>query len=172
VIQSQGGERRSNGPTPQAQRRAVLFRCVAAPCGPWRAFTAACVLGRSWACVQAKLAAERVLRDFAASNPDFKAAVLRYFNVYGSDPKGRLGEYPRPDLRHHGRISGACFDAALGNINELTVMGTNFPTPDGYVRRATNEQLAKPDTSVPRAPPCAEVRGEGVARPSLSASLE
>jgi UDP-arabinose 4-epimerase len=30
-----------------------------------------------------------------------------------------------------GRISGACFDAALGNIDKLTIMGTQFPTPDG-----------------------------------------
>jgi UDP-arabinose 4-epimerase len=30
-----------------------------------------------------------------------------------------------------GRISGACFDAALGNIPELVVMGTDFPTRDG-----------------------------------------
>lgn len=80
---------------------------------------------------KAKLAAERVVRDYANSNPAFNAAVLRYFNVYGSDPEGRLGEYPRAELRHHGRISGACFDAALGNIDQLTVMGTNFPTHDG-----------------------------------------
>lgn len=80
---------------------------------------------------KAKLAAEEVIRDFAKSNAEFKAAILRYFNVYGSDPSGRLGEYPRPALRHYGRISGACFDAALGNIEELTIMGTNFPTPDG-----------------------------------------
>lgn len=40
--------------------------------------------------------------------------VVRYFNVIGSDPKLRLGEAPRPELRMHGRISGACFDAARG----------------------------------------------------------
>lgn len=51
--------------------------------------------------------------------------------MYGSDPEGRLGEYPRPELRAQGRISGACFDAALGNIDKLTIMGTRFPTPDG-----------------------------------------
>lgn len=37
----------------------------------------------------------------------------RYFNVIGSDPEGRLGEAPIPELRAHGRIAGACFDAAL-----------------------------------------------------------
>ena len=47
--------------------------------------------------------------------------IVRYFNVIGSDPKGRLGEAPRPELREHGRISGACFDAALGIIPGLKV---------------------------------------------------
>jgi len=78
-----------------------------------------------------KWMAERVIADFAAANPDFQATILRYFNVYGSDPQGRIGEYPRPQLRHYGRISNACFDAALGNIPELTILGTNHPTRDG-----------------------------------------
>lgn len=45
----------------------------------------------------------------------------RYFNVIGSDPDGRLGEAPRPELRQHGRISGACFDAARGIIPGIKV---------------------------------------------------
>lgn len=47
--------------------------------------------------------------------------VSRYFNVIGSDPKGRLGEAPRPELRKHARISGACFDAAAGITPGLEV---------------------------------------------------
>jgi len=47
--------------------------------------------------------------------------ITRYFNVIGSDPEGRLGEAPRPELREHGRISGACFDAALGISSGLKV---------------------------------------------------
>lgn len=45
----------------------------------------------------------------------------RYFNVIGSDPEGRLGEAPKPELREHGRISGACFDAARGVTQGLQV---------------------------------------------------
>lgn len=41
--------------------------------------------------------------------------------MIGSDPEGRLGESPRPELREHGRISGACFDAARGIIPGLKV---------------------------------------------------
>ena len=33
----------------------------------------------------------QVIRDYAAATPNFQAVVLRYFNVYGSDPQGRLG---------------------------------------------------------------------------------
>ena len=80
---------------------------------------------------KAKLMSEEVIRDFAAQNPDFRSGILRYFNVYGSDPQGRLGEYPRPDLARFGRITGACMSAALGLVPELTVMGTRHPTKDG-----------------------------------------
>eukprot|EP01025_Chloroclados_australasicus_P036275 TRINITY_DN36951_c0_g1_i1.p1 TRINITY_DN36951_c0_g1~~TRINITY_DN36951_c0_g1_i1.p1 ORF type:complete len:450 (-),score=50.54 TRINITY_DN36951_c0_g1_i1:384-1655(-) len=80
---------------------------------------------------QAKLFSESVVRDYAQSDPEFKAVIFRYFNVYGSDPEGRLGEYPRPELRHYGRISGACLDAALGEIEALTIKGTTHPTKDG-----------------------------------------
>ncbi|KAG2451063.1 hypothetical protein HYH02_004331 [Chlamydomonas schloesseri] len=80
---------------------------------------------------QSKLMAEEVIRWYARSKPDFKSIILRYFNVYGSDPQGRLGEYPRPELRAQARISGACMDAALGMVPSLTVKGTKHPTKDG-----------------------------------------
>uniref|UniRef100_A0A6N2L8A1 NAD-dependent epimerase/dehydratase domain-containing protein n=1 Tax=Salix viminalis TaxID=40686 RepID=A0A6N2L8A1_SALVM len=59
------------------------------------------------------------------------AYVYRYFNVIGSDPEGGLGEAPQPELREHGRISGACFDAARGIIPGLKVKGTDYKTADG-----------------------------------------
>jgi UDP-arabinose 4-epimerase len=52
----------------------------------------------------AKLAAEDQIRAYArtalAARRGFQATILRYFNVYGADPRGRLGEYPRPELAH------------------------------------------------------------------------
>jgi len=80
---------------------------------------------------EAKLMAENIIRATARSNAAFNAVVLRYFNVYGSDPAGRLGEYPRPEFRQHARISGACIDTALGLRPQLTIMGTQHPTRDG-----------------------------------------
>ncbi|KAJ4798689.1 NAD(P)-binding Rossmann-fold superfamily protein [Rhynchospora pubera] len=79
---------------------------------------------------KAKKMAEDIILDFS-KNSDMAVMILRYFNVIGSDPEGRLGEAPRPELREHGRISGACFDAARGIIPGLKVRGTDYPTQDG-----------------------------------------
>ncbi|KAI3959480.1 hypothetical protein MKW98_019070 [Papaver atlanticum] len=79
---------------------------------------------------KAKKMAEDIILDFS-KNSDMAVMILRYFNVIGSDPEGRLGEAPRPELREQGRISGACFDAALGIIPGLKVKGTDYKTPDG-----------------------------------------
>ncbi|KAL3851555.1 hypothetical protein ACJIZ3_013437 [Penstemon smallii] len=79
---------------------------------------------------KAKKMAEDMILDFH-KNSDMAVMILRYFNVIGSDPEGRLGEAPRPELREHGRISGACFDAARGIIPGLKVRGTDYKTSDG-----------------------------------------
>ncbi|KAL2474140.1 UDP-arabinose 4-epimerase 1 [Forsythia ovata] len=79
---------------------------------------------------KAKKMAEDIILDFH-KNSDMAVMILRYFNVIGSDPEGRLGEAPRPELREHGRISSACFDAARGIIPGLKVRGTDYKTSDG-----------------------------------------
>ncbi|KAL2937973.1 UDP-arabinose 4-epimerase 1 [Bienertia sinuspersici] len=80
---------------------------------------------------KAKKMSEDIILDLTKPNADMAVMILRYFNVIGSDPEGRLGEAPRPELREHGRISGACFDAARGIISGLKVRGTDYKTPDG-----------------------------------------
>ncbi|GFH22518.1 epimerase domain-containing protein [Haematococcus lacustris] len=80
---------------------------------------------------EAKLMAERVINAAMKADSGLQAIILRYFNVYGSDPQGRLGEWPRPELRHHSRISGACLDAAMGLVPSVTIKGTQHPTADG-----------------------------------------
>ncbi|CAI9787118.1 unnamed protein product [Fraxinus pennsylvanica] len=79
---------------------------------------------------KAKKMAEDIILDFSKTS-DMAVMILRYFNVIGSDPEGRLGEAPRPELREQGRISGACFDAARGIISGLKIKGTDYSTPDG-----------------------------------------
>ncbi|KAI0494998.1 hypothetical protein KFK09_025145 [Dendrobium nobile] len=79
---------------------------------------------------KAKKMAEDMILDFSKTT-DMAVMILRYFNVIGSDPEGRLGEAPRPELREQGRISGACFDAARGIIPGLKVKGADYHTRDG-----------------------------------------
>ncbi|KAL8031218.1 hypothetical protein ABFX02_13G010300 [Erythranthe guttata] len=79
---------------------------------------------------KAKKMAEDIIIDYSKTS-NMAVMILRYFNVIGSDPDGRLGEAPRPELREQGRISGACFDAARGIIPGLKVRGTDYGTKDG-----------------------------------------
>lgn len=79
---------------------------------------------------KAKKMAEDIILDFSKTS-DMAVMILRYFNVIGSDPEGRLGEAPRPELREQGRISGACFDAARDIIPGLKIRGVDYTTPDG-----------------------------------------
>lgn len=52
--------------------------------------------------------------------------VVKYFNVIGSGPRGRLGDAPSRELKEQGRISGACLDAALAIIPESKVITKYF----------------------------------------------
>lgn len=79
---------------------------------------------------KAKKMSEDIIIDFSKTT-NMAVMILRYFNVIGSDPEGRLGEAPHPELREHGRISGACFDAARGIIPGLKVRGRDYNTADG-----------------------------------------
>ncbi|XP_031256469.1 UDP-arabinose 4-epimerase 1-like isoform X1 [Pistacia vera] len=79
---------------------------------------------------KAKKMSEDIIIDFSKTT-NMAVMILRYFNVIGSDLEGRLGEAPRAELREHGRISGACFDAARGIIPGLKVRGTDYKTADG-----------------------------------------
>ncbi|KAD3068933.1 hypothetical protein R6Q59_017074 [Mikania micrantha] len=79
---------------------------------------------------KAKKMAEDIILDFHKKS-DMAFMILRYFNVIGSDPDGRLGEAPRPEFREHGRISSACFDAARGITKGLQIRGTDYKTADG-----------------------------------------
>ncbi len=73
-----------------------------------------------------KLMVETMLRDTARAAP-LKYVILRYFNVAGAAPDGRLGQStPGCTLL----IKAAC-EAALGKRGQLYVYGEDYPTPDG-----------------------------------------
>jgi UDP-glucose 4-epimerase len=75
---------------------------------------------------QSKLMTELMLKDFSGSS-DFRYVALRYFNVSGADPDGRIGQ-SFPQATH--LIKVAC-ETAVGKRNSLQVFGTDYPTPDG-----------------------------------------
>eukprot|EP00899_Mesostigma_viride_P003841 jgi/Mesvir1/13458/Mv16517-RA.1 len=80
-----------------------------------------------------KKMAEDMIKDTARLSKDgFGCAILRYFNVVGSDPEGRIGEAPASEAsKKYARITGACFAAATGKRDGMDIMGTDWPTPDG-----------------------------------------
>ena len=66
----------------------------------------------------------------------FSAALLRYFNVIGADPSGRMGPHLKFEANaRFPRIADAAYDVALGARSELRVMGADFPTKDGTALR-------------------------------------
>jgi UDP-glucose 4-epimerase len=73
-----------------------------------------------------KLMSEWMLRDLSlAGGPSYVA--LRYFNVAGSDPGGRIGQStPKATLL----VKVAC-EVACGRREALTIYGTDYETPDG-----------------------------------------
>ncbi|KJS19394.1 MAG: UDP-glucose 4-epimerase [Hoeflea sp. BRH_c9] len=74
-----------------------------------------------------KLVTEWMLRDFAASNPAFRYAALRYFNVAGADPLMRAGQSSGVST-HLIKIAA---EAATGKRDGLQIFGDDFETPDG-----------------------------------------
>jgi len=73
-----------------------------------------------------KLMSEWMLRDLAAAGgPSYVA--LRYFNVAGSDPEGRIGQStPKATLL----VKVAC-EVVVGKRESLVIFGTDYDTPDG-----------------------------------------
>ncbi len=77
-----------------------------------------------------KLMTEWMLRDLAfAGGPNY--VTLRYFNVAGCDPSGTIGQStPNATLL----VKVAC-ELAVGKRSEVSIFGTDYPTPDGTALR-------------------------------------
>jgi UDP-glucose 4-epimerase len=73
-----------------------------------------------------KLMSEHMLRDLGTAS-DLRYVILRYFNVAGSDPGGRIGQStPGATL-----LMKVAAEHALGKREALYIFGTDYPTPDG-----------------------------------------
>jgi UDP-glucose 4-epimerase len=73
-----------------------------------------------------KMMTEMMLHDVSAAH-DISFSALRYFNVAGADPQGRVGQ-STPEATH--LIKVAC-QTALGARPHIDVYGADYPTDDG-----------------------------------------
>ena len=75
---------------------------------------------------RSKLMSEWMLCDVAAAH-DINYGVLRYFNVAGADPKGRVGQ-STAGATHLIKVAT---QTALGMREYMEMYGTDYDTPDG-----------------------------------------
>jgi UDP-glucose 4-epimerase len=77
---------------------------------------------------QTKLVIEGILRDLRQASDRWHICMLRYFNPVGAHESGTIGEDP------HGmpnNLMPFVLKVAAGRAKELSVWGTDYPTPDG-----------------------------------------
>jgi len=75
---------------------------------------------------RSKLMVEWMLEDTGHAY-DFRYVALRYFNVAGADPKGRLGQ-STPNATH---LIKRAVQTALGIHPRIEIFGEDYPTRDG-----------------------------------------
>ncbi len=75
---------------------------------------------------RSKLMTEWILED-ASRAYDFRYVALRYFNVAGADPQGRLGQ-STPKATH---VIKRGVQTALGLYPNMEIFGQDYPTRDG-----------------------------------------
>ncbi|MFC1760909.1 UDP-glucose 4-epimerase GalE [Planctomycetota bacterium] len=74
-----------------------------------------------------KLACEWLIRDYAQQH-EWDYALLRYFNVAGSDPDLDIGEVHEPETHI---IPILLLKALEENPEPVSIFGSDYPTPDG-----------------------------------------
>jgi UDP-glucose 4-epimerase len=75
---------------------------------------------------RSKLMIEQALRDLKAAH-GMEYTSLRYFNAAGADPDGTIGEDHRPETH----LIPLALQTALGQREEVEILGTDYPTEDG-----------------------------------------
>jgi UDP-glucose 4-epimerase len=73
-----------------------------------------------------KLMTERMLADSAAAY-GMNYCALRYFNVAGADPRGRLGQSTESATH----LIKVAVEAAVGRRDHVDIFGADYETPDG-----------------------------------------
>jgi len=75
-----------------------------------------------------KLMMEQVFRDVQKADPEWNTVILRYFNPIGAHASGRIGEDPAGIPNN---LLPYVAQVAVGRLKELSVFGSDYPTPDG-----------------------------------------
>lgn len=77
---------------------------------------------------RSKLIIEEILGDVYKGDPDWRIALLRYFNPVGAHHSGRIGEDPQGIPNN---LMPYIARVAVGHYEYLSVFGGDYPTPDG-----------------------------------------
>lgn len=77
---------------------------------------------------RSKLMIEEMLKDLSVSDPDWGIVLLRYFNPVGAHVSGQIGEDPQGIPNN---LIPYVSQVAVGKLQELSVFGNDYPTPDG-----------------------------------------
>ena len=77
---------------------------------------------------QSKRMVEDVLRDVAQGDPEWRVALLRYFNPVGAHASGMIGEDPNGIPNN---LMPYMAQVATGKLKELSVYGNDYSTIDG-----------------------------------------
>src|SRR5690606_19219960 len=77
---------------------------------------------------RSKLVIEDMLRDIYRAHPDWRIAILRYFNPVGAHESGLIGEDPQGTPNN---LMPYVAQVAVGRREFLNVWGNDYPTPDG-----------------------------------------
>jgi UDP-glucose 4-epimerase len=77
---------------------------------------------------RSKLMIEEILRDLERADPDWRIAILRYFNPVGNHESGQIGEDPAGIPNN---LLPYVAQVAVGRLPELEIFGNDYPTPDG-----------------------------------------
>jgi UDP-glucose 4-epimerase len=75
-----------------------------------------------------KVMIEKILRDVAAAQPDWRIGLMRYFNPVGAHPSGSIGEDPAGEPNN--LLPYIC-QVAVGRLEKLRIFGDDYDTPDG-----------------------------------------
>lgn len=75
-----------------------------------------------------KLMIEQILGDVSKAHPEFRVALLRYFNPIGAHESGTIGEDPNGIPNN---LVPYLTQVLIGKLPKLNVYGNDYPTPDG-----------------------------------------